>query len=148
MAVKMKVNKLSEALKFLNPKIAERIIDRFVALAAEEVWTETARLAPRRTGRLVRQIFMVRRGPARYVVGTPVEYAPFVEFGTRPHVIVPRRARALRFIVDHQLVFAKRVEHPGTKPQRVFARAINVLRDSLVRLKLIQKAVKEVLGKK
>ena len=148
MPVKLKVTDLSQALEFLNPRVAKRIIDRFVAHAAEEIWVETARLAPYRTGRFARRIFMLRRGWAHYVIGTPVEYAPFVEFGTRPHLILPRRARALRFVVDHMLVFAKRVEHPGTKPQRVFARSIDVLRDSLVRLKLIQRAVKEVLGMK
>jgi len=146
--VKLKINKLSDVLKFIDPKLAERILDRFMALAAEYVWSETARLAPYRTGRLVRSIIMRRRGPIHYVIGTPVEYAPYIEFGTRPHIIEPRRAKALRFIVHHEIVFARRVQHPGTKPRRFFARALLILRDAPLRLKLIRRAIEEVMRKK
>ena len=44
-------------------------------------------------------------------------YAGFVHEGTRPHVIFPRRARALRFNVAGRTVFAAKVNHPGTKPR-------------------------------
>jgi len=33
--------------------------------------------------------------------------------GAPPHVIVPRRRRALRFVAGGQVVFARRVRHPG-----------------------------------
>lgn len=39
--------------------------------------------------------------------------------GTRPHVIVPRNKTFLRFFrPEGGVVFAKRVNHPGTKPNR------------------------------
>lgn len=38
----------------------------------------------------------------------------FVLNGTRPHIIRPRRAKALRFEVDGQVVCLKIVRHPGT----------------------------------
>lgn len=44
------------------------------------------------------------------------DYAEMVSTGTRPHVIVPRNARALRFTVGTTVVFAMRVNHPGTQP--------------------------------
>lgn len=61
----------------------------------------------------------------------------YVEEGTRPHVIVPRNASALRFVggsgrvsqpAPNQriatrsggVVFAKRVNHPGTPPRPWF----------------------------
>lgn len=44
-----------------------------------------------------------------------VDYLKFVLEGTKPHVIVPRAAKALRFMVRGKLVFATRVMHPGTK---------------------------------
>ncbi len=53
-------------------------------------------------------------------VFTRVKYAPFVEFGTRPHVIKPRRKKALRFVIDGKEVFAMKVNHPGSKPYPFF----------------------------
>lgn len=39
--------------------------------------------------------------------------------GSRPHVIMPRRATMLRFVGrTGQVVFARKVNHPGTKPNR------------------------------
>jgi hypothetical protein len=39
----------------------------------------------------------------------------FVLDGTRPHIIRPRNARALRFDVGGRTVHAKIVHHPGTR---------------------------------
>lgn len=50
-------------------------------------------------------------------------YAGFVEKGTAPHEIRPMRAQALRFEVAGQVVFAKLVRHPGTKPNPFMQRA-------------------------
>lgn len=49
--------------------------------------------------------------------------APFLEYGTRPHVIRPRRAPALRFMWRGKLVFAQKVNHPGTKGRKFLWRA-------------------------
>lgn len=46
-------------------------------------------------------------------VSAGAPYAGFVHEGTRPHVIRPRRARALRFEIGGRVVFAQRVNHPG-----------------------------------
>ena len=56
-----------------------------------------------------------------------VGYAAYVEFGTRSHIIVPRRAKVLAWGGSRRLsgnlrsgagatVFARRVKHPGSKP--------------------------------
>ena len=91
-----------------------RAVDDF----AGKVQRRARTLAPSRTGAL-RQSIRVRRtltfrGPSS-VVGTDLFYAPYVHDGTPPHVIRPRRARALRFTAGGRVVFAARVNHPGTK---------------------------------
>jgi len=40
--------------------------------------------------------------------------AKYLEHGTPPHVIEPKRGGALRFVVAGRTVFARRVQHPGT----------------------------------
>lgn len=69
-------------------------------------------------------------------------YAPFVHDGTRPHLILPRAKQALRWVKNGKFVFARKVHHPGTKPDQflyeagtaavpainlIFARALNDL---------------------
>lgn len=38
--------------------------------------------------------------------------------GTRPHIIMPNRARTLRFYSHGRIVYAQVVRHPGTQPNR------------------------------
>jgi hypothetical protein len=63
------------------------------------------------------------RGPGARVYND-VSYAPYIEEGTRPHVIRARRGKALRFVVDGRVVYAKEVHHPGTKAYNVLSRAV------------------------
>lgn len=44
-------------------------------------------------------------------------YAKFVEDGTAPHLIMPRRKKVLRFIQNGEVRFARGVFHPGTEPR-------------------------------
>lgn len=48
-------------------------------------------------------------------VGASADYAVCVNNGTRPHTIVPRFSNVLAFTVAGQMVFTRRVFHPGTK---------------------------------
>lgn len=61
-------------------------------------------------------------------------YSRFVHDGSRPHVIVPRRARALRFTIGGRVVFSKRVFHPGYRGNPYLASAVQ---DELAKAKLI-----------
>lgn len=81
-----------------------------------------------RTGRLRSSI---RAEPPRIFslrgsvkVGSDLEYAAWVNDGTRPHVIRPRTKRYLKFQVGGRTVFARKVNHPGTKPRPFLDRAL------------------------
>lgn len=85
-------------------------------------------LAPVDTGRLRASIRVERRSflgfRNRWIIGSDVSYAPFVNDGTRPHIIRPKNAQALRFRVGGRVVFAKVVRHPGTRARPFLDRAL------------------------
>lgn len=60
-------------------------------------------------------------------VGSTVPYALMHHNGTRPHIIRPKRAKALRWVAKNgNVVFARVVHHPGTKPNRYLADNIHL----------------------
>jgi hypothetical protein len=44
--------------------------------------------------------------------------------GSPPHIIRPRRKKALRFVAGGRVVFAQRVRHPGTRGTKFLERAL------------------------
>lgn len=67
---------------------------------------------------IVKRFISTSTGPA-WRVGSELSYARLHHDGTPPHVIVPRNASVLRFPTKGgTIVFARRVNHPGTKPNR------------------------------
>lgn len=85
-------------------------------------------LCPVDTGRLRASI----RGEARrtwtlrpeYRIWSDVEYAPYVNDGTRPHRINARAGGVLRFNVGGRTVYARYVNHPGTRAKPFLDRAL------------------------
>jgi hypothetical protein len=80
-----------------------------------------------RTGQLQRateyKVVKLRSG-AKITLLNPKPYAAAIDKGASPHVIRPRRARALRFIArGGSVVFAQKVNHPGNKPYKFLYRA-------------------------
>jgi hypothetical protein len=91
------------------------------------VEAEVRRRAPGSMGQGNNITVTIRRGPGGDFQGVINSRHPatlYVIGGTRPHVIRPVRARALRFDVGGRTVYAKVVMHPGTQPN-------NFLRDGL-----------------
>ena len=60
-----------------------------------------------------------------------VFYGPFVRGGTRPHVIRPRRASVLAFMIGDQLIFAKQVNHPGNAPNPYHQEALQQVQSQI-----------------
>lgn len=83
-----------------------------------------------KTGALRRSIFQEVTDRASAVVGRvyssgDVKYAAIHEFGgqTKAHIIRPRKAEALSFMMGGRRIFASEVHHPGSKmPVRSFMR--------------------------
>jgi phage gpG-like protein len=63
------------------------------------------------------------------VIGTSVEYAVYVEFGSGPHEIVPKDKKALFWKGAKHPV--KRVRHPGTPAQPFLRRSIELYKDEI-----------------
>ena len=122
----------------INTRAYERGLRRYfgrmsddVARAVErtriDVQNEARRRAPVDTGRLRSSIVSRAEGSGRsvgYVIGTNVSYAAAVEYGTAPHVIVPRNRKALYWPgAAHPVA---KVNHPGTRAQPFLRPAIEM----------------------
>ncbi|MFJ4649475.1 HK97-gp10 family putative phage morphogenesis protein [Streptomyces bobili] len=92
-----------------------------------DVQNEARRRAPVDTGRLRSSIVSRAEGGGRsvgYVIGSNVNYAAAVEYGTAPHVIKPKYKRALYWPgAAHPVA---QVNHPGTRPQPFLRPAIEM----------------------
>lgn len=68
------------------------------------------------TGTLRRSIQKQVTSPYRGIVYTDEKYGEYVEFGTRPRTIYPKNKKFLAFKINGKMVFAKKVNHKGSKP--------------------------------
>jgi hypothetical protein len=118
LSLSFKVAGIERLLKKLDKETVETPLQKGIRnltlLLERLVKTST----PVDSGRLRSSIYSEVK-PLYGKVGTIVEYAPFVEYGTRPHTIVPKHARALVFTVGGETVFAQYVRHPGMQARHV-----------------------------
>lgn len=68
----------------------------------------------------------------RVSVDRTAPYGRMLELGTAAHEIVPTRAKALRFMMGGDLIFAMRVRHPGTRPMPFMVPSLTEKRPSIV----------------
>lgn len=90
-----------------------------------QTWLEQVRegaqaLAPKRTGKLAREMRVVmgrtgRKGQGKNIRGriTMPFYGPILEVGAVPHEIVAKPGKLLRFTVGDKTIFTRKVHHPG-----------------------------------
>lgn len=118
----IKVEGLDELVK--NTKKASKdlhgLLLQTMKKATTKIKNDARRIRPgsfkNRTGNLRRSIDRRVFSAAKGVVFVGEKYGKYVEFGTRPHIIRPKNAKMLAFRVGGQLVFARQVNHPGSKP--------------------------------
>jgi hypothetical protein len=112
------VAKLREA-----PSIAAPILQRALSASQAILAKHTVKgVVPWRTGFLV-QSFRAELTTGMLKWFPTANYAPFVEFGTPPHVIVPKNAKALYWPGAQHPV--RKVNHPGTKPNQFMERIVS-----------------------
>ncbi|MEU0370637.1 HK97-gp10 family putative phage morphogenesis protein [Streptomyces sp. NPDC006283] len=102
-------------------------VKRAVERTRIDVQNEARRRAPVDTGRLRSSIVSRAENSGRsvgYVVGTNVNYAAAVEYGTAPHVIKPLTKKALYWPGARHPV--AQVNHPGTRPQPFMRPAVEM----------------------
>ncbi|MDN3056844.1 hypothetical protein PH213_20280 [Streptomyces sp. SRF1] len=117
----------------VDPSRLARLLRRRGGRAERKLRERTSRVAsiaereaPGSMGRYIS--WKVVEGP-RGLQGLIVCDHPAVHYvlnGTRPHLIRPRRAKALRFKLGGRVVFAKLVRHPGTKPNDFLGKALRL----------------------
>lgn len=129
--MKFEVERLIELQRLLL-FLEEDVVRPELLLTAFEIAEAYKSYVRRVTGYLHSQV-SVEDAPIRVVSAAP--YAIYVERGTAPHIIEPKKAKALRFVVNGKVIFAKRVRHPGTQAQYAMRLAKNdVMPGAIVRL--------------
>lgn len=101
------------------------MVHRNMERRVRRVEAEARRRAPGSMGAGIRS--SIQRGPGRDFRGVITSSHPatiFVVYGTRPHLIRPVRAKALRFTVGGRVVYAKLVRHPGTRANNFLAASL------------------------
>lgn len=108
-------NKLRELIR-LQLKLAVRDIAEY----ASEHHSYTSR-----SGTLEREglVTFVRKNVGVVALNPRVPYAVFVHEGTKAHDIEPRNKSVLRWADGAGFNFAKRVKHPGTRPDQFLYQA-------------------------
>lgn len=105
------------------PVALKETIRKDVQLSAVIAQREARIQAPNATGELIRSIEIEVMG-LQALVGSRKNYAEYVEKGTKPHVILPVRKKALYWKgADHPVMS---VNHPGTAPNPFMGRAARI----------------------
>lgn len=120
----IEIRGLDELIRKANKnRLLGRPLKRFFTASAIDVQRNAKKRAPVDTGRLRDSIVYEVQGgavPMQATIGTNVKYAPFVEFGTRPHFPPPSALEtwARRHGLPNGFVVAQAIAIHGTKEHR------------------------------
>ncbi|MED4126312.1 HK97 gp10 family phage protein [Halalkalibacterium halodurans] len=117
-------------LQELVPKM-RRALQTAHNLKAQDLWGNLMQESPQNHGYLAGSWSLQQRGDLLSAISTHVVYALVQNDGSDPYEIVPKNASALRFEVNGQTVFSKRVQHPGIKGKQYIERSIEMTENRL-----------------
>lgn len=101
------------------------VVDRSLRRRVERVQRAAQSLAPGTMGDGIRVRIEYRASGPHGVIVSTHPATIYVVYGTRPHVIRPRRpGGVLRFTVGGRVVYARFANHPGTRPNRFMIEAL------------------------
>lgn len=127
------ISRLADALRNSAQQSQETTYQVLVE-SANYILVEMQARVPVKTRRLYNSL-EIRADGNRVIIGPNLlvaPYAPYVDRGTRPHEIVPKRpGGVLKFTVNGQVVYARKVHHPGTQAQPFVLPAFQAWVDSL-----------------
>lgn len=116
MTISIRLQGLSEAVGTIR-RLPEALERTTLLRMSQVAYDEAERGAARhnKTGALFQSLYN-RPIPRGREVGHDPQRAPhavFVQLGTRPHEIRPKKRKSLRWVAGSRFVFAGRVQHPG-----------------------------------
>lgn len=135
MEVTLTIQNANQLMRTFNraPAVASAEYKKSLERIAAKVTSEAQKLSPvgkhKGGGNLRQSIRYAPYGSYAYMVRVNASYGAYVEYGTKPHLIVPKTKKALAFNVGGNRVITKRVNHPGTKAQPFFRPAIKIAED-------------------
>lgn len=130
-------------MKFeLPPEIERDLIRKIAGRMALKIQGEIKRRTPVITG-IARNSVVVNEDALGYIIGTNLKYWQFIEEDTKPHLIKPRFAKALRFEYGDEVVLTKKVKHPGTEGYHIFK---EISKDEQLLTTFLKESIKEVIG--
>ena len=112
-----------------SPETSLPFLQRALAASSAILASNTTRATvPWRTGFLTQSFRAQMEGLTLRWFPT-ASYAPYVEFGTAPHIIEPKNGKALFWPgAEHPV---RIVHHPGTKPNRFMERIVAASQDEI-----------------
>lgn len=145
MVYQLKVDFSDQYFKKLGLKEGyDKVLADTLLLSSVQAEGLIRREAPVDTGNLRRSVQHFTKGSKEAGVSARgAKYWVDIEYGTAPHVITPKKSKALRFQIGKDEVYAKKVQHPGTAPNPFVKRAVNTLRSR----KMVQQAFRASLQK-
>lgn len=111
--------------KLLNQK--DGAVGQYLTRKGNEILVSARARVGVRTGALRASLHMRHMRDPRgqqIWVGSNLHYALSHHEGTKPHVIVPKNGKMLKFVSKGRIVYAHSVNHPGTKANRYLADAL------------------------
>jgi len=105
------------------PDIASKELQQATKEAGKIILATEKTEVPVKTGQLRRSITLDYK-PISVSIYPTVNYAFSVHEGTKPHVILPK-GKVLAFKKNGKMIFARRVNHPGNKPNKFVERTVD-----------------------